>query len=133
MSIHVETDGPIDVVDVTDQVAAEVPDVDAGVCTVFVKHTTAAVSINEAEPELLTDIEQFVATLSAPDGWAHDALDGNADAHLRTSLLGRSTSVPVRDGELAVGTWQSILLIECDGPRTRSLSVTTVPAPDSNP
>lgn len=128
MSIHVDTDAPIDVLDVTDRVAAELPDIDAGVCTVFVEHTTAAVSINEAEPQLLTDVEEFVATLSAPDGWAHDALDGNADAHLRTSLLGRSVSVPVRDGALALGTWQSILLIECDGPRTRSLSVTTVPA-----
>jgi secondary thiamine-phosphate synthase enzyme len=111
---------------VTDQVASAVPDIDAGVCTVFVEHTTAAVSINEAEPQLLTDIEQFVESLSAPDGWEYDTLDGNADAHLRTSLLGRSVSVPVRDGELALGTWQSILLIECDGPRNRSLSVTTV-------
>lgn len=127
MSIHVETDSQIDVIDVTEQVTANVPEIDSGVCTVFVNHTTAAVSINEAEPQLLDDIEQFVETLSAPDGWRHDTLDGNADAHLRTSLLGRSVSVPVRDGELALGTWQSILLVECDGPRNRSLSVTTVP------
>jgi secondary thiamine-phosphate synthase enzyme len=129
VSIHVDTDGPLDVVEITDQVAADVPDIETGVCTVFVEHTTAAVSINEAEPQLLDDIEQFINSLSAPDGWAHDALDGNADAHLRSSLLGRSISVPVRDGDLALGTWQSILVIECDGPRTRSLSVTTVPAP----
>ena len=58
----------------------------------------------------------------------HDALDGNADAHLRSSLLGRSVSIPIRDGALALGTWQSVLLIECDGPRERSLSVTAVPA-----
>mgnify|MGYP002762168567 CR=1 FL=1 len=129
MSIHVDTDGPLDVVDITDQVAADVPDIETGLCTVFVEHTTAAVSINEAEPQLLDDIEQFISSLSAPGGWAHDALDGNADAHLRSSLLGRSISIPVRDGDLALGTWQSILLIECDGPRTRSLTVTTVPAP----
>jgi secondary thiamine-phosphate synthase enzyme len=127
MSLNVKTDGPIDVVDVTDQVASAVPAVEAGVCTVFVNHTTAAVSINEAEPRLIDDIEQFVGELSAPDGWEHDALDGNADAHLRSSLLGRSVSVPVRDGALALGTWQSVLLIECDGPRDRSLSVTVVP------
>jgi secondary thiamine-phosphate synthase enzyme len=129
MSIHVDTDGPLDVVDITDQVAADVPDIETGLCTVFVEHTTAAVSINEAEPQLLDDIEQFISSLSATGGWAHDALDGNADAHLRSSLLGRSISIPVRDGDLALGTWQSILVIECDGPRTRSLSVTTVPAP----
>lgn len=124
MRFNVETDGQIDVVDVTDQVAAAVPAVEAGVCTVFVHHTTAALSINEAESRLVDDIEAFVATLSAPDGWAHDALDGNADAHLRTSLIGRSVSLPIRDGELALGTWQSILLIECDGPRNRELTVT---------
>jgi secondary thiamine-phosphate synthase enzyme len=128
MSFHVETNGTIDVVDVTEQVAADVPEIETGVCVVFVNHTTAAVSINEAEPRLIDDIAQFVENLSAPDGWEHDTLDGNADAHLRSSLLGRSVSVPVRDGELALGTWQSILLIECDGPRNRSLSVTVLPA-----
>ena len=62
------------------------------------------------------------------EGWRHDALDGNADAHLRSSLLGRSVSIPVRDGELALGTRQSVLLVECDGPRDRSLSTTVAEA-----
>jgi secondary thiamine-phosphate synthase enzyme len=124
MSLRVTTDDRIDVVDVTDRIAGELPPIEAGLCTVFVEHTTAAVSINEAEPRLLGDVEQFVAGLSASGGWDHDALDGNADAHLRSSLIGRSVAVPFRDGDLALGTWQSILLIECDGPRERSLSVT---------
>lgn len=124
MSVRVRTDGDIDVVDVTERIENELPAVEYGLCTVFVEHTTAALSINEAEPRLLSDLEAFVSGLSAPDGWEHDALDGNADAHLRSSLFGRSVTVPVRDGDLALGTWQSILLIECDGPRERSLSVT---------
>ncbi len=124
MSIRVRTDGEIDTVDVTDRIEDELPAIEHGLCTVFVEHTTAALSINEPEPRLLDDIESFVGTLSASDGWNHDALDGNADAHLRSSLLGRSVSVPIRDGDLALGTWQSVLLIECDGPRERSLSVT---------
>ncbi len=128
MTVHVETNDQIDVVDVTAQVAAELSAVEDGLCTVFVNHTTAAVSINEAEPRLLEDIEQFVGELSAPDGWRHDTIDNNAGAHLRSSLLGRTVSIPVRDGELALGTWQSVLLIECDGPRERSLSVTVTPA-----
>lgn len=126
MVVHVQTDDRIDVVDVTERVASEIPPVERGICTVFLNHTTAAISINEAEPRLIDDITQFVEDLSAPDGWEHDALDDNAEAHLRSSLLGRSVTVPVRDGDLAVGTWQSILLIECDGPRERSLSVTVV-------
>lgn len=124
MKFAVPTDGHVDIVDVTEQVASALPDVERGVCTVFVNHTTAAVSINEAEPKLLDDIEAFVEELSAPEGWKHDTLDGNADAHLRSSLLGRSVVIPIRDGDLALGTWQSVLLVECDGPRERSLSVT---------
>ena len=128
MGIEVSTDDRIDVVDVTDRIEAELPELECGVCTAFVEHTTAALSINEAEPRLLEDVESFVAELSAPEGWSHDALDGNADAHLRSSLFGRSVSVPIREGELALGTWQSVLLIECDGPRARRLSVTATPA-----
>lgn len=128
MTLNVRTEDRIDVIDVTERIESQLPAVDRGLCTVFVEHTTAAVSINEAEPRLLDDIEAFVAELSAPAGWSHDALDGNADAHLRSSLLGRSVSVPIRDGGLAVGTWQSILLIECDGPRERTLSVVVTPS-----
>jgi secondary thiamine-phosphate synthase enzyme len=128
MAIEVSTDDRIDIVDVTDRIEAALPEVERGACTAFVEHTTAALSINEAEPRLLDDIESFVAEQSAPDGWAHDALDGNADAHLRSSLLGRSVTVPIRDGALALGTWQSILLVEFDGPRTRAISVTATPA-----
>jgi secondary thiamine-phosphate synthase enzyme len=130
MTVRVTTDDRIDVVDVTDRITGELPPIEEGLCTVFVAHTTAAVSINEAEPRLLGDVEQFVAGLSAADGWNHDALDGNADAHLRSSLIGRSVAVPIRNGDLALGTWQSILLIECDGPRERSLSVTVTEAVD---
>ena len=59
-----------------------------------------------------------------PDGgWAHDRLDGNADAHLRSLLLGPSETVPVTDGELSLGRWQSVLFVECDGPRERTVRV----------
>ena len=126
MSLTVDTTERLDIVDITDEVGAAIPDgFDDGLCTVFVKHTTAGVVVNEHEPRLLGDIESYLRELvPAEDGYAHDQLDGNADSHLRTLLLDESVSVPVRDGSLALGTWQSVLLIECDGPRTRSLSVT---------
>lgn len=123
MRIEVTTEEPIDVVDVTDRVADTVPAGADGVCTVFVEHTTAGVCLNEAEPRLLADIERFVSELSADEGWRHDELDGNADAHLRSMLLGRSVSVPVTDGTPDLGTWQSVLLVDCDGPRTRTMRV----------
>ena len=126
MSLTVDTTDRLDIVDITDEVAAAVPDdFGDGLCTVFVEHTTAGVVVNEHERRLLGDIETALQTLvPETDGYAHDELDGNADSHLRTLLLDESVSVPVRDGSLALGTWQSILLVECDGPRTRSLSVT---------
>ncbi|WP_135824443.1 secondary thiamine-phosphate synthase enzyme YjbQ [Halorussus ruber] len=122
---RVETSDRTEVVDVTDRVADEIPDsVSSGVCTVFVRHTTAGVVVQEAESGLLEDIEEFAEDLAPSDGdYRHDRIDDNADAHLRATVLGESVSVPVEDGELATGTWQSILLVECDGPRTRKVDV----------
>ncbi|GGN88370.1 MULTISPECIES: secondary thiamine-phosphate synthase enzyme YjbQ [Haloarcula] len=130
MRLQLDTDERVTVVDVTDDVAAAVPDdVAEGVCTVFVRHTTAGVCVNEREQRLLTDLEDALERLvPADEQYSHDRLDGNADAHLRAMLLGSSVSVPVRDGDLALGTWQSVLFVECDGPRTRTVDVTTTPS-----
>jgi len=119
----VETAEKTTVVDITDRVA-EVLSVDAdGVCTVFVRHTTAGVVVNENEHRLLDDLAEELETLVPDEGWSHDALDGNADSHVRAMLVGESVSVPVRDGELGLGRWQSVLFVECDGPRTRTVDV----------
>lgn len=125
MQLDVRTGERIDVVDVTDRVADAVPDdLESGACTVFVPHTTAGVVVNENEHGLLTDLEDALESL-VPRGesYGHDSIDDNADAHLRAVLLGESVTVPVADGELALGTWQSVLFVDCDGPRTRRLRV----------
>ncbi|WP_136686882.1 secondary thiamine-phosphate synthase enzyme YjbQ [Halorhabdus amylolytica] len=121
--LSVSTDERLSVLDVTDRVAEALPTDADGTATVFVPHTTAAVTVNEGESRLLGDIETGLSELVADEGWAHDRIDDNADAHLRSTLVGPSVTVPVSDGELAMGTWQSILFVECDGPRTRSLEV----------
>ncbi len=128
--MEVETRDRFDIVDLTDEVAQAVPDdFGDGLCTVFVQHTTAGVIVNEREDRLCSDIEAYLQDVVPQwDDYAHDAIDDNADSHLRTLLLDESVSVPVRDGSLALGTWQSILLVECDGPRTRSVSVTWTPS-----
>ena len=123
MALTVSTDARLDVVDVTDEVAAAVPDDRDGTATVFVDHTTAGIVINEAEPRLLEDMRTFLADLVPDEGWKHDQLDGNADSHLRALLLGPSETIPVADGELSLGRWQSVLLVECDGPRERTIRV----------
>ena len=122
-TVTVETDCKTTVIDITDRIAARLPTEAEGVCTVFVRHTTAGVIVNEAERRLLEDLAEGLETLVPDEGWAHDALDGNADSHVRAMLVGESTTVPVSEGELQLGRWQSILLVECDGPRTRSIDV----------
>ena len=130
MTVQVSTTDRFAVVDVTADVRHALPaDVDRGVCTVFVPHTTAGVVVNEDEPRLRADLERLLDRLvPRGEGYDHDAVDDNADAHLRATLLGEHVSVPVVDGSLALGTWQSVLVVECDGPRTRSLEVTVTPA-----
>jgi secondary thiamine-phosphate synthase enzyme len=130
MSIQVKTEERVTVRDVTAEVSETIPeDVVDGVCTVFVPHTTAGVVVNEAEGRLLSDVEDALERLVPREReYDHDSIDDNAAAHLRAMLLGESVSVPIASGELALGTWQSILFVECDGPRTRSLEVVTAPS-----
>lgn len=119
----VSTDERLSVVDVTDRVASSLPAGAEGTATVHVDHTTAAVTVNEAEPRLLGDFETALSDLVPDEGWDHDQLDGNADAHVRAMLVGPSVTVPVSNGQPDLGTWQSVLLVECDGPRTRTVRV----------
>ena len=119
----VETDAKTTVVDITDRVEDALPADAEGVCTVFVRHTTAGVVVNENERRLLGDLADGLDTLVPDEGWNHDALDGNADSHVRAMLVGASETVPVEDGELQLGRWQSVLFVECDGPRRRTVDV----------
>ncbi|MBV0903340.1 secondary thiamine-phosphate synthase enzyme YjbQ [Haloarcula salina] len=119
----VSTDERLSVVDITEQVEAALPPDASGTCTVFARHTTTGVTVNEAEPRLLDDLGDALADLVPDSGWAHDELDGNADSHVRAMLVGPSETIPVQDGSLDVGTWQSVLLVECDGPRERAVDV----------
>ncbi|MCK4969475.1 MAG: secondary thiamine-phosphate synthase enzyme YjbQ, partial [Thermoplasmata archaeon] len=79
---------------------------------------------NEREGRLMQDLLDWAARM-APDGagYRHDGTDGNAHAHLRGIMMGASVSVPVTEGRLALGTWQSVLFVELDGPRSRRLNV----------
>jgi secondary thiamine-phosphate synthase enzyme len=123
MRFEVSTDAKTTARDVTDEVRAAIPADHDGTVTVFVRHTTAGVVVNEAEPRLLNDIERFVAELAREEGWRHDELDGNADSHLRALLLGQHVTLPVSDGDLDLGRWQAVLFVECDGPRRRTVEV----------
>ncbi len=96
-----------------------------GLLLVSVPHTTCAVTLNEPEPGLLDDLAQALERLVPWDGdYAHNqGAEDNAAAHVRANLIGHQVLAPVVDGRLQVGVWQDVLLIECDGPRTRTVDV----------
>lgn len=94
-----------------------------GLCIVFVIHTTAALTINEnADPavpyDMLSKLSQMV-----PENENYRHLEGNSDAHILSTLIGSSLSIPVVQGRLVLGTWQGIFLVELDGPRQRNFKV----------
>lgn len=122
-SIQITTDKRLEVREVTAQVREVIPDDITGTVTVFSSHTTAGVAVNEGESRLLSDFETALADLVPDDGWKHDQVDDNADSHIRSLLVGAGETIPVVDGELQLGTWQSILFVECDGPRDRTVTV----------
>ena len=102
----------------------------AGFLLVQSLHTTTAIFINEFQQALLDDIKSFLERLVGRfDYWRHndprisECSRQNADSHLRAMLLGHTLSVPVRNGEIALGGWQSVILAELDGPRERSIQV----------
>ena len=108
------------------QVADEVrrTGVKDGLCLVFVPHATAAVVINEnADPNVCQDILDAMGRLVPEGAWRHDRIDNNAAAHIKATILGPSETVQVRGGALRLGTWQSLMLVEFDGPRDRTVIV----------
>jgi secondary thiamine-phosphate synthase enzyme len=126
--ISVETQRKTQLVDITRDVEAALADADGAVAAlVFVPHTTAGVTINEhADPAVARDFEAALERMVGEEwGWQHvEAGEENAPSHIRASLMSPQVLVPLRDGKLALGTWQGIFLCEFDGPRRRKVLVT---------
>lgn len=125
--LGVQTKGACDIIDITHDVQREVQatGLKAGTATVFVCHTTAALTIIENEPGLVQDVKALWERL-IPNGmqYRHNVHDDNAHAHLRAALHGPSLVVPFVEGKLTLGTWQRIVLVDFDTrPRSRELVV----------
>ncbi len=123
--LTVKTNTRIEFPDVTDMVQDVVSDAgcESGTCLVYVPHTTAGVTINEnADPSVRADIITALTKL-VPAGAGYRHLEGNADAHVKATLVGTSQLIPIEKGRLALGTWQGIYFCEFDGPRNRRLVV----------
>jgi secondary thiamine-phosphate synthase enzyme len=125
--VTIKTDRRTQVLDITDQVKAVLHDARGAAVLVYVPHTTAGVTINEhADPAVARDLERAMERIVGDDwGWEHiEDGEENAPSHVRAVLTGPQVVIPLRDGQLALGTWQGIFFCEFDGPRTRTVLVT---------
>ena len=124
-TISVQTKTRVDFIDITSDVRRVVKgaNVEKGVCYVYVPHTTAGITINEnADPSVGRDIENHLNELiPRHDRFTHS--EGNADAHIKSTLVGCSATMLIHNGTLLLGTWQGVFFCEFDGPRNRKIHV----------
>ncbi len=121
----VRTNKRVEFVKITSQVQQAVSEsgIKNGICYVYVPHTTAGVTINEgADPDVVRDMTmELNKVVPFEDGYLH--AEGNSAAHIKTSMMGTTATVFVENGQLVLGTWQSIYFCEFDGPRNRHVLV----------
>ncbi len=129
-TIEVRTAAGDSLVDITGRIEEAVSEsrVSAGLCVIYVPHTTAGVTINEnADPSVRRDLLLALAR-AVPDSLPFTHAEGNSPAHVKASLVGSSATVFIEDGRLRLGTWQGIFLCEFDGPRQRQVLVKIISA-----
>jgi secondary thiamine-phosphate synthase enzyme len=111
-------------VEFTDDVLRKLKEAGAvdGICVLYVRHTTAGLTVNEnADPDVPRDMLHALRTLIPQHGMGFRHGEENSDAHIKSSLVGTSVTVPFHDGKLLLGRWQGIFLCEFDGPRERQV------------
>jgi secondary thiamine-phosphate synthase enzyme len=126
MELTVKTNYREELIGITDLIEEKLS-IENGLLHVFVPHASCGITINEnADPNLPKDIIYFLNKVVPKGKWKHDEIDGNADAHIKASLMGSSVMIPVKNGELQLGRWQDIFLCEFDGPRERKIILTFI-------
>jgi len=128
-TITISTKRDKQVIDITTRIQQFLveSEIDEGLCSIFVTHTTAAITTGEAiegtDEDLMETLERMIPRINFRHG--HDP--SHAPDHMISSIVGASLTVPVRGGKMQLGTWQRVLLIECNGPRDREIVLTVVP------
>lgn len=123
--INVKSKHRTEFINITQQIEREVKEsgVKDGVCFIMIPHTTAGVTINEgADPSVQRDIQMVFSRL-IPHEAGYQHREGNSDAHIKSSIVGATTHIPIEEGKLLLGTWQSIYFCEFDGPRHRRVTL----------
>ncbi len=127
--LNFRTSERVELIDITDLIHKVVREskTKSGICSVYVPHTTAGVTINEnADPSVRKDIvRELNKVIPFDDNYSH--LEGNAAAHIKSTLVGASETIMIEKGSLVLGTWQGIFFCEFDGPRSRKVIVKIIP------
>ena len=98
-----------------------------GLVNIFARHSTAGIVINENESGLMKDFQNTIESLIPENNnYLHDKIDNNADSHIRSFFIGSSETIPIENGSLSLGTWQSVFFVELDGPRNRKFVITVM-------
>ena len=126
-SLKINTNKNFEIIDITSQINNLI-DIEEGIISIFSRHSTSAIVVNENESGLLTDLEFMLNNLvSDKFSYQHDRIDNNVKSHLKSFLLSSSESLPVKNRKLDLGTWQSVFFVELDGPRhNRTVTLTMV-------
>ena len=126
-SLKIDTHENFEIIDITSQINNLI-DIDEGIISIFSKHSTSAIVVNENESGLLNDLEFTLNNLiNDKFSYEHDRIDNNAKSHLKSFLLSSSESLPIKNKRLDLGTWQSVFFVELDGPRrARTITLTMV-------
>jgi secondary thiamine-phosphate synthase enzyme len=117
--IHIQSKGEMDIINITNQASAAIDEsnIENGIITVFVSGSTAAVTTIEYEPGLMYDFPELLSRVAPKDiQYKHDNTwhDGNGHSHVRASLIGPSLTIPIIEGNMSLGTWQQLVLLELD-------------------
>ena len=126
-SLKINTNKNFEIIDITSKIN-ELIDIEEGIVSIFSKHSTSAIVVNENEQGLLSDLEFMLSNLVTDKySYRHDRIDNNAKSHLKSFLLSSSECLPIKNSKLDLGTWQSVFFIELDGPRSsRTITLTMV-------
>ena len=130
MQFEIDTARKRQTLDITEEVRRIVraSKIERGLCHVMVLHATAAIVVNENDdPNIGVDLLKALdGAVPEHAGWLHDRIDDNAQAHILASILGPSEIVPIENGDLRLGRWQALMLVELDGPRRGRRVVVTL-------
>ena len=128
-ALRINTTAAKEIVDLTDRLEPVIrkAKLQEGLCALFVTHTTAALTTGEIEEGTDEDLLKVVEEIIPRIRFQHAHNPAHAWSHMASSILGPSLAVPVSAGKLVLGTWQSVMLVELDGPRERIVYVTLIP------